>query len=207
MPAVTVAECETVADVVRLARKMRERRQRLGFYAPTKQSKPGPIPAIEPEADIPEPEVVPAEWLGRSTLDISREMALASRVSQSIDETCPRPLVEQVIKATARAYGFRSTDLKAARRDVPACHARHVSMLLSKLLTLRSYPWIGRMHGNRDHTTVMHAYQKLAWLSFELEALLTLSDPVSLWADTAARLHPIPTMARTYVRRPEREVP
>jgi hypothetical protein len=167
---------------------------------------PPPPPEPEPEI-IPEPEAVPAEWLGRSSLEIAREMILASRVSQSVDETCPRPLVEHVLKATARAYGFRSTDLKAARRDVPATHARHVSMLLSKILTLRSYPWIGRTHGNRDHTTAMHACNKLVWLGHELEAILTLSDPVSLWADTAARLHPLPTMARTYVRRPEREVP
>lgn len=175
--------------------------------------RPKPVRVIVPPPPEPEPEIiheskpVPAEWLGRSSLEIAREMVLASRISQSTDETCGRPLIEDIIRATARAYGFRSTDLKAARRDIHACHARHVSMVLSKLLTLRSYPWIGRMHGNRDHTTVLHACNKLAWLGSELEALLTLSDPVSLWAATAARLHPLPTMARTYVRRPDREVP
>jgi chromosomal replication initiator protein len=38
-------------------------------------------------------------------------------------------------------------------------------MYLSKILTLRSLPEIGRRFGGRDHTTVLHAVRKIEALT------------------------------------------
>jgi chromosomal replication initiator protein len=38
---------------------------------------------------------------------------------------------------------------------------RQIAMYLSKVLTLRSLPEIGRRFGGRDHTTVLHAVRKI----------------------------------------------
>ena len=41
---------------------------------------------------------------------------------------------------------------------------RQIAMYLSKLLTPRSLPEIGRRFGGRDHTTVLHAVRKITGL-------------------------------------------
>jgi chromosomal replication initiator protein len=38
---------------------------------------------------------------------------------------------------------------------------RQIGMYLSKQLTTRSLPEIGRRFGDRDHTTVLHAIRKI----------------------------------------------
>ncbi|KAF0124227.1 MAG: dnaA, partial [Methylocystaceae bacterium] len=42
---------------------------------------------------------------------------------------------------------------------------RQIAMYLSKVLTLRSLPEIGRRFGGRDHTTVLHAVRKIEELA------------------------------------------
>ncbi len=42
---------------------------------------------------------------------------------------------------------------------------RQIAMYLSKVLTLRSLPEIGRRFGGRDHTTVLHAVRKIEGLT------------------------------------------
>jgi hypothetical protein len=63
-------------------------------------------------------------------------------------------------------------------------------MLLAKLLTCQSFPCIGRYFGDRDHTTVMHAFKKLEWLGNALRDVLLDNDPVEAWAARAAELYP-----------------
>ncbi len=51
--------------------------------------------------------------------------------------------------------------MHSARRARNVARPRQVAMYLSKLLTARSLPEIGRKFGGRDHTTVMHAIRKV----------------------------------------------
>ncbi len=51
--------------------------------------------------------------------------------------------------------------MHSARRARQVARPRQVAMYLSKLLTARSLPEIGRKFGGRDHTTVMHAIRKV----------------------------------------------
>ncbi|HBG33928.1 MAG TPA: chromosomal replication initiator protein DnaA, partial [Holosporales bacterium] len=44
---------------------------------------------------------------------------------------------------------------------------RQVAMYLTKILTTRSLPEIGRKFGGRDHTTVLHAVKKVEELMAE----------------------------------------
>lgn len=195
MPPVQVAECETAADVWRVARAAAMRRK-------TWNAAP-PVIKLVPPTHIPS---TSKGWI--EEVLTWNEWIKTERVSEHTENgEAPRPLAADIIRATARAYGFRSTDLKAARRDIFACQARHVAMLLCKMLTLRSLVHIGNSLGGRDHTTVLYGVQKLAWLGAKLELLHTLADPPSEWAASAARLHPLPTMARAYVRREKMEGP
>jgi chromosomal replication initiator protein len=51
--------------------------------------------------------------------------------------------------------------MSSARRSRAVARPRQVAMYLSKQLTSRSLPEIGRAFGGRDHTTVMHAVRKI----------------------------------------------
>jgi chromosomal replication initiator protein len=75
----------------------------------------------------------------------------------------PRRISPQVIlDTTAASYGFSVEALIGPSRTRPLVTARQVAMYLTRELTDYSYPAIGRVFGKRDHTTVIHAVEKIA---------------------------------------------
>jgi len=75
----------------------------------------------------------------------------------------PRRITPQMIlDATAASYGFSVEALCGPSRTRPLVTARQVAMYLTRQLTDYSYPAIGRVFGKRDHTTVIHAVDKIA---------------------------------------------
>jgi len=89
-----------------------------------------------------------------------------------IAERGPRQITPQLIlEATAEKYGFTIDDLKAKDRRRPLVTARQVGMYLFRELTELSYPQIAKEFGGRDHTTVIHAYDKISALMKERQAI------------------------------------
>ena len=75
----------------------------------------------------------------------------------------PRRISPQMIlDTTAASYGFSVDALCGPSRTRPLVTARQVAMYLTRELTDYSYPAIGRIFGKRDHTTVIHAVDKIA---------------------------------------------
>ena len=62
-------------------------------------------------------------------------------------------------------------DILSLRRTATVVKPRQVAMFLSKALTPRSLPEIGRRFGGRDHTTVLHAVRKIEGLVSQDHAL------------------------------------
>jgi hypothetical protein len=89
----------------------------------------------------------------------------------NINLTYDRITIRKVINAVASFYGYPVNDLESECRTVAITRARHVAMYLARELTTKSLPAIGRMLGNRDHTTVMHGHQKIRRL-IETDELL-----------------------------------
>ncbi|NIA24004.1 MAG: chromosomal replication initiator protein DnaA [Gammaproteobacteria bacterium] len=74
----------------------------------------------------------------------------------------PRPITaDEIIAATAAAYGFAVMDLRSPSRKQPLVRSRQVAMYLCRELTDLSLPKIGALFGGRDHTTVMHAIDRI----------------------------------------------
>jgi chromosomal replication initiator protein len=74
----------------------------------------------------------------------------------------PRRISPQMILDTVSAsYGFSVDALTGPSRTRPLVTARQVAMYLTRELTDYSYPAIGRVFGKRDHTTVIHAVDKI----------------------------------------------
>ncbi|THD47568.1 MAG: chromosomal replication initiator protein DnaA [Bradyrhizobium sp.] len=76
-----------------------------------------------------------------------------------------RVKIEEIQKLVANHYCVSRADILSSRRTATVVKPRQVAMYLSKALTLRSLPEIGRRFGGRDHTTVLHAVRKIEGLS------------------------------------------
>ena len=76
-----------------------------------------------------------------------------------------RVRIEDIQKIVARHYNVSKTELLSNRRTRTIVKPRQVAMYLSKVMTPRSLPEIGRRFGGRDHTTVLHAVRKIEDLS------------------------------------------
>ena len=66
-----------------------------------------------------------------------------------------------IIRATADAFGFRIDEVTGPSRKQPLVLCRQVAMYLCRELTDLSLPKIGALFGGRDHTTVMHAIERV----------------------------------------------
>src|SRR5690606_29981673 len=92
------------------------------------------------------------------------DLDLATEVLKDI---LPPPRAQKVTIAriqevVANYYGIKVRDLKARRRTRAIAFPRQVAMYLCRELTDASLPKIGEEFGGRDHTTVLHAYEKIS---------------------------------------------
>lgn len=58
-------------------------------------------------------------------------------------------------------YAIKISDMKSKRRTRNITYPRQIAMYLIRELTDRSLPEIGEAFGGRDHTTVIHAVDKI----------------------------------------------
>lgn len=80
----------------------------------------------------------------------------------------PRKITaRQIIELTAETFGFGIEELCGPSRRRPLVIARQISMYVIRELTDYSYPAIAREFGGRDHTTVIHAVEKITALMRE----------------------------------------
>lgn len=72
-----------------------------------------------------------------------------------------RITIEQIQKIVSSYYGIKETDMKTKKRTRSISYPRQLAMFLSRELTDHSLPDIGSFFGGRDHTTVLHACDKI----------------------------------------------
>lgn len=99
----------------------------------------------------------------------------------------PRPrkiTIETIQKMVAAHYHLQVNEMTSKKRNKPLVYPRHIAMYLCRKLTDASFPQIGEQFGGRDHSTVMHACDKLAnevlsdrELAAEIEMLCKEIDP------------------------------
>ncbi len=69
--------------------------------------------------------------------------------------------VEEIQRKVSDHFNIRLSDLIGPKRVRTFARPRQIAMYLSKKMTSRSLPEIGRRFGGRDHTTVMHGVRKI----------------------------------------------
>lgn len=102
-----------------------------------------------------------ASLVGREvTLDLAQDtLADILRTSDR------KVTVEEIQRKVAEHYNIRFSDLIGPKRQRQIVRPRQIAMYLSKQMTTRSLPDIGRRFGGRDHTTIMHGVRKIEELS------------------------------------------
>ncbi len=93
---------------------------------------------------------------------------LSDIVDSRIEKNITIDLIRQM---TADQFGLTVEDLCSNSRSRPLVLARHVCMYLCKELTNYSYPTIAKEFGNRDHTSVLYAVDKISSLMAQRQAV------------------------------------
>ncbi|MCM2291589.1 chromosomal replication initiator protein DnaA [Allorhizobium sp. BGMRC 0089] len=94
-----------------------------------------------------------------ANLTIDRVDELLAHLVGASDQK--RVRIEDIQRIVARHYNVSRQELVSNRRTRVIVKPRQIAMYLSKTMTPRSFPEIGRRFGGRDHTTVLHAVRKI----------------------------------------------
>ena len=132
----------------------KELRERLWRPAVIKPPEPEPTPhPPEPTPHPPEPQQIPitSSDKPREIVTIKRDGAFA-------------PPATLVMRVVAEYYGTTVVHITSERRARVHVGPRHVAMYLCTELTGLSLPAIGRQMGGFNHTTILHARDKIAKL-------------------------------------------
>ena len=69
--------------------------------------------------------------------------------------------VENIQKTVADFYKIKVADMYSKKRPASIARPRQIAMYIAKEMTQKSLPEIGELFGGRDHTTVLHSYEKI----------------------------------------------
>jgi len=107
--------------------------------------------------------------LNRSAVNVD----MAARLLQDvIPSTETRTLsMETISRTVANFYHISLEEMKGKRRDKHIVFPRQVAMYLIREETASSLPAIGQAFGGRDHTTVLHSFEKISTDSKEDQRL------------------------------------
>jgi chromosomal replication initiator protein len=139
------------------------------------EAKLGALPGVEMPRNV-------VDFLARRVTSSVRELegalnriaAYAMMTGRPIDVAFVEEVLANVLRANQRRisideiqtqvaehYRIRKAEMTSARRAREVARPRQVAMYLSKQLTPKSLPDIGRRFGGRDHTTVIHAVKQI----------------------------------------------
>lgn len=92
------------------------------------------------------------------------DQQLVNRALADTLRRAERVSVDQIIEIVCRYYGVSTDALSSSSRKSTISMPRQVAMFLARTETEASLPQIGAQLGNRDHTTILHGYEKVAAL-------------------------------------------
>ena len=143
--------CQTAEDVRRAASGVLQRRRAMaGSFELIK------MPTRARVVEKPKTVIVP---LG--SLVLCGVVGANFGLQPSFPERAPRPILQEIKGVVCAQGGVRVADIDSEQRTASIVVARHIAMMLCRMLTHRSLPDIGRRFGGRDHTTVIHALDKM----------------------------------------------
>ncbi|MCZ8517448.1 chromosomal replication initiator protein DnaA [Paenibacillus filicis] len=93
--------------------------------------------------------------------DITSHLA-AEALKDIIPSSRPKVItIQDIQQKVGEFYGMKLEDFKARKRTKSVAFPRQIAMYLAREMTDFSLPKIGEAFGGRDHTTVIHAHEKI----------------------------------------------
>ncbi|MBL8048760.1 MAG: chromosomal replication initiator protein DnaA [Chthonomonas sp.] len=80
------------------------------------------------------------------------------------DKAASKPSFRSIVDAVSKYYNIEQSEILGISRKAPIAHARHVAVFLTREISGDSWKHIGAQFGDRDHTSMMHGYQKISEL-------------------------------------------
>ena len=101
---------------------------------------------------------------------------------EALNEYIDKPIyktnsVEKIMDVVAKFYGIDVSMIKGKMKKKPIADARAIAMYLSRMITDSSLEKIGLIIGGRDHSTVIHSYEKI---SNELKTNARLQEEINI---------------------------
>ena len=106
--------------------------------------------------------------IDRITVDVAAEAIRARKQDTPKMTIIP---IEEIQIQVGKFYDVTVKEIKATKRTQDIVLARQVAMFLAREMTDNSLPKIGKEFGGRDHSTVLHAYNKIKNMIAEDESL------------------------------------
>ncbi|MBV8975921.1 MAG: chromosomal replication initiator protein DnaA [Alphaproteobacteria bacterium] len=148
---------------------------------------------LRPDVSLPETvleriaemeDVSPREMIGIFTrlatyADLTKKPVTLEMASEAVGAGLApvgKTSIEDIQRKTAEYYKLDVREFSSPQRARRVARPRQVAMYLSRKLTTRSLPEIGRRFGGRDHTTVLHACRRVEALCLEDSAFRTEVD-------------------------------
>lgn len=149
-------------------RHYKEIRARLNGMTDNEKQRMNSILALKQQIDKLSCELLERD---QKTLTLNAEIdelraELAKLREDSVDPSasgvslCP-PSVGDIKRAVATYFKTTIGLLESPRREVVAVYHRHIAMYLAQNYSRRSLPQIGKLFGDRDHTTVLHGIRRI----------------------------------------------
>jgi chromosomal replication initiator protein len=79
----------------------------------------------------------------------------------------PKPSVDHILELVSKHFRIPIEEIRGTSRKAPITYARHIAIYLIRDITKDSWKSIGSTFSDRDHTSIMHAHQKINELLIE----------------------------------------
>jgi chromosomal replication initiator protein len=117
--------------------------------------------------------------------EINQEM-VAEVLKDMLPSGKPKEITAELIQeVVSEFFNIRIEDFKAKKRTRNVAFPRQIAMYLTREMTDLSLPKIGESFGGRDHTTVIHACEKI---NIELQKSLDLQEKIKLLIEKIEKL-------------------
>lgn len=99
-----------------------------------------------------------------SFMDMPITIETAQKVLNDMNINTVKAVItfDSITKAVAQFYRIKTEELYNKKRTQSIVYPRQIAMYLCREMADLSYPKIGELFGKRDHTTALHAYEKIS---------------------------------------------